>query len=160
MAYSCQLGGPSISLVCSETFGAGHTSSHMSADEAASSSVAGKVAPRRAAAQKASKLAAEQLDSDEEDRSGPFREPSTPRSPVKVTYGGKRKYKRNPTKPHGKSSLRHSRSLSLGESSMNRPRTSNAARGRAGGRGRGGRGQKPTRTRSGSHMSSDRKSVV
>ncbi|TBU35579.1 hypothetical protein BD311DRAFT_860098 [Dichomitus squalens] len=126
----------------------------MSPDQLASDSVASKIVPRRAAAQKASKLAAEQLDSDEEDRGGPFREPSTPKSPVKVTYGGKRKYKRTPTNAHAGSSRAHSRSLSLVESSPNRPRATNVGRGRGGGRGRGASGQKHARTRSGSHISS------
>ncbi|KAI1794726.1 hypothetical protein LXA43DRAFT_996327 [Ganoderma leucocontextum] len=121
----------------------------MSTDGAAADPIASKSMPRRAAAQKASILAAEQLESDDDDRTGaPFREPSTPRSLVKVTYGGKRKYKHSPPKPRPRS-----RAMSLVESSPNKLQTSSAGRGRSGARGRSGKSQKNGHTGSGSPSS-------
>ena len=60
--------------------------------------------PRRAAARKASRLAAEQLESSpipsdaENDEAVSFGEPSTPKGGVRFTYGGKRKYKQSDRK--------------------------------------------------------------
>lgn len=62
-----------------------------------------RVMPRRAAAKKATQLSAEQLLSSPEgpaNRGRTFGEPSSPRSPVKVTYGGKGK-KRHLAKASG-----------------------------------------------------------
>ncbi|KZT09575.1 uncharacterized protein LAESUDRAFT_810577 [Laetiporus sulphureus 93-53] len=62
--------------------------------------------PRRAAAKKAVRLSARQLESspvpsDREDSSLMFGEPSKARSPVKITYGGKAKFRNSSRKSNG-----------------------------------------------------------
>ncbi|KAI0929257.1 hypothetical protein AcW1_006245 [Taiwanofungus camphoratus] len=66
-------------------------------------SLVDKVVPRRAAARKASRLAAEQLESspvssDREGAGRSFGEPAKARGSIKYTYGGKGKNKNSPTK--------------------------------------------------------------
>ncbi|KAI9065429.1 hypothetical protein FKP32DRAFT_1590609 [Trametes sanguinea] len=103
--------------------------------------------PRRAAARKASKLAAEQLDSSppssdaENDGAVTFGEPSTPKGGVRVTYGGKRKNRPSPSKSSPSQAMgRHRarpRSTSLIEESPAKQK--NGAQGRSASRSRGGR---------------------
>ncbi|KAI0647452.1 hypothetical protein C8Q79DRAFT_628337 [Trametes meyenii] len=118
-------------------------------DEPADGRLADHVIPRRAAARKASKLAAEQLESSpipsDAERNGAlvsFGEPSTPRSTVKVTYGSKRKYKQSPSESspsvHAGPSQARPRAMSLVEQSPNKQKN-DAASGRGAPRGRGGR---------------------
>ncbi|KAI0780528.1 hypothetical protein BD413DRAFT_497786 [Trametes elegans] len=115
--------------------------------------------PRRAAARKAAKLAAEQLESSpipsdaENGARVSFRgEPSTPRSSVtKFTYGGKRKYMQSPLKSSpssraGPSEMRP-RSKSLIEESPGKQKNG-SGRGRGSSHRREGRQTKRTRTRS------------
>ncbi|KAI0807816.1 hypothetical protein C8Q74DRAFT_1187467 [Fomes fomentarius] len=108
---------------------------------------------RRVAGQKASRLAAEQLASSpipESDGGITFGEPSTSRSPVKVTYGSKRKRKQSPSTSRAGTSTNLSptrpRALSLMESSPNKQPVGN-------GQG-GGRSRRNSRTRSTSPTSS------
>lgn len=133
--------------------------------KAALDKLANNAHPRRAAARKASKLAAEQLESSpipsdaENDGGVSFGEPSTPRgSNVKVTYGGKRKHKQSPvakTTPAVETgpSRTRTRSRSLLETSPRKPKSS-AGRGRGASRGRGARNTRNTRARSVSSISS------
>ncbi|KAL1944776.1 hypothetical protein VTO73DRAFT_3206 [Trametes versicolor] len=119
-------------------------------EKAARDKPATNALPRRAAARKASKLAAEQLESSpipsdaENDGGVSFGEPSTPRGTnVKVTYGGKRKYKLSPvakTSPAAQAgpSRTRPRSQSLLEISPKKPKGT-AGRGRGAPRGRGAR---------------------
>ncbi|KAI0672817.1 hypothetical protein C8Q78DRAFT_1144283 [Trametes maxima] len=117
-------------------------------DEPADGKLADHVIPRRAAARKASKLAAEQLESSpipsDTERNGAvsFGEPSTPRSTVKVTYGSKRKYQRSPSKSspsaHAGPSRARPRAMSLAEQSSNKQKD-DPARGHGASRSRGGR---------------------
>ena len=130
----------------------------MSTDGDAADPIASKNVPRRAAARKASALAVGQVDlSDDEERTGgPFHGSSTPRSLVKVTYGGKRKYKHSPPIPRPV----RSRAMSLLESSPKRLQTSSAGRRRDGARDGGGKSLKNGHTVSGSPSSSvENKSV-
>ncbi|KAI0822792.1 hypothetical protein BC628DRAFT_643693 [Trametes gibbosa] len=113
-----------------------------------------QVPPRRAAARKASKLAAEQLESSEDENDGgiTFGEPSTPRRAVRVTYGGKRKYKQSPSVksspgPHAGPSKTRPRSKSLLDHSPNKTKIG-AGRGRDTSRGRGAQRAQKTRKRS------------
>ncbi|KAI0636580.1 hypothetical protein C8Q77DRAFT_1215574 [Trametes polyzona] len=133
--------------------------------EPALDKLANHVPPRRAAARKASKLAAEQLESSpvpsdvENDGGGvSFGEPATPRSAVKVTYGGKRKYKQSPaSKPStsiaqaGPSHLRPRSKLLLEQSPTKK---SSAGRGRGSSRGRGSQRAQKARRLSISSLSS------
>ncbi|KAI0362547.1 hypothetical protein OH77DRAFT_1515775 [Trametes cingulata] len=106
--------------------------------------------PRRAAARKASRLAAEQLESSPIPSDGDepsFGEPSTPRSAVRVTYGGKRKYRHSPIKSspsaHVGQAGARPRSRSLIEQSPGRQRNGGpgaSGRGRSSSRGRGAGG--------------------
>ncbi len=68
---------------------------------------------------------------------------------MKVTYGGKRKYKHSPPKPRPRS-----RAMSLAESSPNKLQTSSVGRGRGGARGRGGKSQRNGHAASGYRSSS------
>ncbi|KAI0331078.1 hypothetical protein GY45DRAFT_1361029 [Cubamyces sp. BRFM 1775] len=115
--------------------------------------------PRRAAARKASRLAAEQLESSpipsdaENDGAVTFGEPSTPKGGVRFTYGGKRKYKQSPSKSspssHAGPSRTRPRSISVIEQSATK--TSEVAkRGRGASRGRGGRKAQNTHKRTAS----------
>ncbi|CDO73653.1 hypothetical protein BN946_scf185014.g123 [Trametes cinnabarina] len=125
--------------------------------ELADNGLANHVLPRRAAARKASKLAAEQLESSpdssdaENDGAVTFGEPSTPKSGVKVTYGGKRTSRTSPTKSspayHTGSSRAHPRSISLIEESPGKTKRG-TAQGRGASRGRGGRKRQSTSKKS------------
>ena len=86
-----------------------------------------------------------------------FGEPSTPRSAVKVTYGGKRKFKQSPSTSRAGTSTsgsptRPSTLILLG-SSPSRPPT-NGGGSQGDGHGRGGRSQWNSRARSSSPLSS------
>ncbi|KAI0723841.1 hypothetical protein C8T65DRAFT_90485 [Cerioporus squamosus] len=111
--------------------------------------------PRRAAAARASRLAAEQLESSpapqsdtERDGAVMFGEPSTPKSTLKVTYGSKRKYKdtspRSGVASDAGGSL--SRAQSLTESSPNKLPTNAGTSSGRGGRGRSGRSSRARST--------------
>ncbi|KAH9852727.1 hypothetical protein C2E23DRAFT_756315 [Lenzites betulinus] len=138
-------------------------------EESALDKLGNQVPPRRAAARKASKLAAAQLGSSDDENDGggvTFGEPSTPRSAVKVTYGGKRKYKQSPSVksspvPHAGPSRARPRSKSLLEQSPKKTKNE-AGRGRGGGASRG-RGVQPrakkTRRRSVSSASSSSSAI-
>ena len=104
--------------------------------------------PRRAAAERASRLAAEQLESSpipqsDTDRDGGvmFGEPSTPKTTVRVTYGAKRKYKDTPPRSGVASDAGSSmsRPQSLVEYSPNKLPTNDGPSSGRGGRGQNGR---------------------
>ncbi|KAI8989818.1 hypothetical protein BD414DRAFT_485269 [Trametes punicea] len=127
-------------------------------EELADNGLTNHAHPRRAAARKASKLAAEQLESSpisseaENDEAVTFGEPSTPKGGVKYTYGGKRKSKPSPSKSSPSFRIvpprSRPRSTSLVEQSPSK--LANATRGRGAPRGRRARRLSTTHKKSAS----------
>ncbi|OSD08458.1 hypothetical protein PYCCODRAFT_1448687 [Trametes coccinea BRFM310] len=125
-------------------------------EELADSGIPNHVLPRRAAARRASKLAAEQLESSpdlsdaENDGAVTFGEPSTPKGGVRVTYGGKRKSRPSPSKSSPSHAAGRNRarpkSTSLTEESPGKPRR--GAHGRGASRSRAGRKTQSTTKKS------------